>query len=578
MPYPSSALYPGDDVLPGPIPPEPPPEPPPTLATDVARVSIRELPALRTSIIATTPGGRRYRWAGDDPDPANVPNGQSWSSTMPGGFENLDVTLPRQISRDYSDLERLTTLQIFDAAGSVVGEYRLERAPRTSGDRMSVSPGAVGWQAHLDDDKSARPLYIDRRLEKWQGPSRARQIVLVANSPVNGPSISSDAASGLPALKLDMSGVIEGINGYAEAYYDAGAGNLITKVYWAAVANKNTESDWLTQVFSATDVNNTSTALQHSIAYNSTAAATITLGTPRRVVELQLLTDPHADNAERWRQFTGVFVVGGTGVAITGTGGSAGVIASDVVEHAVTEWAPELSIGEIDASVFVIPQLAFDEWVTAGDIVKAATRFGLQDWAVWEDKRFWWHLRGAHGRNWRARVGSAQLQDAGPQMDRLYESVLVAYQDVDGSTRSVGPVGSGADVEDADLHDADPDNPANKSGIVRRAYLTAGTLTAAAATELGARFLEQHKEAATSGSARFVGHVEDDHGVLHPYHHVRAGDTVTFMDASDPSPRRIVRAAHDGDSHTCTVDLDSPPDSMDALLARLGVALAPLGL
>ena len=41
---------------------------------------------------------------------------------------------------------------------------RLERAPRVSGDQMAVSPAAVGWQAHLEDDKSAVEIYVDRDL------------------------------------------------------------------------------------------------------------------------------------------------------------------------------------------------------------------------------------------------------------------------------------------------------------------------------------------------------------------------------------------------------------------------------
>jgi hypothetical protein len=59
---------------------------------------------------------------------------------------------------------------------------------------------------------------------------------------------------------------------------------------------------------------------------------------------------------------------------------------------------------------------------------------------------------------------------------------------------------------------------------------------------------------------------------------VRAGDNVTFVDAHDPVPRRIVRASYDDATRTCQVDLDSPPEGLQALLARLSVSLAPLGL
>jgi hypothetical protein len=201
----------------------------------------------------------------------------------------------------------------------------------------------------------------------------------------------------------------------------------------------------------------------------------------------------------------------------------------------------------------------------------------LEDWAVWENKTFYWADRGTFGRNWRARVAPAQLQETGPQIDRLWESVIVQYQDVDGSTRTVGPPGSGADTEDASLKDTDPENPANELGITRRSRLSMGTGTAAAAVQVGARFLAEQKLLDSSGQATIVGHVEDDHGVTHPAWQVRAGDTITFVDAADTSARRIVRASYDDPSRTCQVDLDAPPDAMAALLQRLGVVLVPLG-
>ena len=72
--------------------------------------------------------------------------------------------------------------------------------------------------------------------------------------------------------------------------------------------------------------------------------------------------------------------------------------------------------------------------------------------------------------------GSARPSSNRPasRVERLYESVIVQYQDVDGSTRTVGPPGSGANVEDAGLADDDTDNPAVRLGITKRALLTMG--------------------------------------------------------------------------------------------------------
>jgi hypothetical protein len=50
------------------------------------------------------------------------------------------------------------------------------------------------------------------------------------------------------------------------------------------------------------------------------------------------------------------------------------------------------------------------------------------------------------------------------------------------------------------------------------------------------------------------------------------------VDAADTSERRVVRTEKDHSSRTCSVDLDAPPQGLEALLERLGVVLVPLGI
>src|SRR5205085_2792417 len=108
-------------------------------------IHVREKPPLRRSILAIAPNGRRYRWASDEQRPDNVFSGLRDSDTMPGGFESADCALTRKPSVDYGDLTRLSTLIISGPGSEICSEYRLERAPSTSGDKMSISPSAVGW-------------------------------------------------------------------------------------------------------------------------------------------------------------------------------------------------------------------------------------------------------------------------------------------------------------------------------------------------------------------------------------------------------------------------------------------------
>lgn len=542
-------------------------------------VHVRERPPLRVSMEAQAPSGRCWRWARDEPLAANIPGGLRWSDTMPGGFETLDVTLPREPGVDYSDLERLSTLTVLGAGGhDVAGEYRLERSPRVSGEKMAVSPGAVGWQANLDDDKTVRGIIVDRDAGHWQEPTVARRLAQLTAGEDQGHYRASSGGGGLS---------FDGPSGAAIPNLASGALMYVapTGLRIGRVGYRGTEQN-TGSVEAATLFVDGAEAIDSPQSFPLTLDDTtrsVDVTTPERYLLLRAIaTGGHTPPAGSpfGRTLTQIAVYGDHGLTLYPIDGEPdGVLASDVVAYAVTRGAPLLQITDesIQRSSFVIPHLAFLDLTTTSEIIRQATRYGLQDWAVWEDRVFWWHARGGRGRSWRARISPAQLEETGPQLDRLWESVIVAYQDVDGTTRTVGPAGSGADTETDALKDTDPDNPANQLGIRRRDLLTMGVSTAAAATEVGRRFLEEQKLLDTSGRARIVGHVEDDRGILHPYHRVRAGDTIVFVDAADPSPRRIVRSEKNADTHTCNIDLDAPPEGLAALLERLGVVLVPLG-
>ena len=157
--FPATALYPSAS---GTFPSEP------DIAAEVVRL-VREGPPLRQHIEAITPSGRHYRWGEDEPRPENVFADLRHSSTMPGGYESCEVTLPRKPGVDYSDLERLTTLRVIGAGGQVDGEYRLERAPRVSrGSDGDQSAG--GWVAGAPGRRQVGDGGVCRRDQsRWQG-------------------------------------------------------------------------------------------------------------------------------------------------------------------------------------------------------------------------------------------------------------------------------------------------------------------------------------------------------------------------------------------------------------------------
>jgi hypothetical protein len=545
---------------------------------------VRELPPLRLHVEAATLDGKRYRWGSDEPDPQNVPSGLRFSSTMPGGFESMDCVLARKPgpAGNDADLEPLSTLRVLGPGGDVAGEYRLERTPKTSGDQMAVSPSAVGWQAHLEDNKDVKVIFIDRDLSHWTEPTANREIFLIDSGwNTRQGSMGVVQADGVLPAGLQLAATE-----YGPAYASGGVGAPLIEAWYYTpklrIAFVN--ADYVTYDKTAGGLNTlagTWTKVLSGMGLGTGGSVSATPNDLQAVASLSHSIAGASTPGDYRLIFRNVCVIGSHGLPLTSAlPATMGVLASDAIGYAIRQWAPLLKIkpDSIQPSSFSIPQLAFLESTTVAEITRQATRFNLADWGVWEGQEFQWYERNTRGRRWRSRIAPAQLQETGQQIDRLWESVVVQYSDVDGTALTVGPPGSGATTESALLKDTDPENPANKIGVIRRDKLVMGTSTAAGAIQVGQRFLQEQKLLDRSGQARIVGHVTDDHGVLHPYWRIRAGDQISFIDASDPSPRRIVKVDHDNASKTASLDLDAPPEGLDALLERLGVSIVALGL
>lgn len=553
---------------------------------------IREYMPLRLHASVATPISGTFRWGIDEHAAENVPTNVSFSSAMPGGFEQCSIALPRKTQLDYPDLGELSTLTIYGATGDVAWQGRIETTPRTSGDHLAVTPGAVGWQAHLTDNQSAREIYIDIDQTHWQSASVQRRLNLLAlGIDCDDPTVISDSTSGQPAVATQFTAPWSREH-LSEAWYDA-KGLLLGGVACAWKKNAailTSDSNWIWQVGLSTD--DLETVSDASVNLRAEGPSTYTVAptsADRRWAFVRLVytaAQPGAAGVISAIYWT-YFAVGGLGTpsmqGIAGATGGLGVHAADVVAHAVGKYAPKLAFtfgdeGTIRPSNFSIPHLVFLDPTTAAQIIKDATRFELFDWAVWEGPTFWYNARGERGKKWLARIGPSGLQETGSQVDRMWNSVLVSYRDVGGLTRTVGPVGSGADQEDTSLADPDPTNPVTVAGLTRRAMLQMSTSTPAAAIKVGQAFLQQQRVLNTSGQATLTGHVEDDHGVTWPAWKVRAGDQISFVDAHDSSYRRIVKTDYNDGVKANTIQLDSPPEGLQALLERMSVSLMPLGL
>lgn len=552
---------------------------------------VRERPPTRLTVNIDTPDGHHARWAADDPAAGNQPHGLTFATAMPGGFTDGSCILQRDPKRAYVDLEELSDVSVEGVGGLVAWEGRLEQLPSVGGSQAQVTPTCVGWQAHLDDDSSVVMVYIDRNMGAFQGPGVNRQVDLLSA----GYSISDWSSSvapdqsGQPAVVFAVTEPLAG-KSVGEAWYDAGA-KIISLLRAGNIGLVS--ADWPVSGSALDMTIGQDDRLLSSFSAGFATGANRVLG-PASSPGRYAVLGPKNDSA--WGTsgdstlvaYENVSVIGNHNLALangpSGTIADDGLLASDVIAHALSKWAPQLRFttgrdGTIQPSSFVIPQLAFLSAGTISPIIKQAAQYELLDWAVWEARTFYLNARGAgaNARRWRARIGPAQLQETGPNVSRIFNGVIVQFTNVDGSTSTVGPSGSGAQATSDFLADADPQNPANQAGLRRWTLLQMGTTTPAAAIQVGQIFLQEQKLLDTSGQATLVGHVQDECGVWWPAWMVRAGDTVTFVDARDPSPRRVVSTSYSDQAKANSIQLDQPPDSMTALLDRLSVVIQPLG-
>lgn len=549
-------------------------------------------PPLRLNVIAQPPTGPERRFALDATSKGDTPTGLSFSDTVPGGFESCEFSLLRDALQSNPELAQFGNFRVEGAGRELAWEGRIEGSPTSTGTTLEVSPSLVGWQAALEDNSTARMVYRETSLEQWEGMSRARKVLMIASGVrgIGDAEATVDAISGAPSLDLLYDGGSWAAN-YGpriEGWYDAG-GDVRIKKFWGRLAmdailqfyynpaslmrvlvwgsdndNSQTESLTIAAAAASQDVSWSPTTPRRFIGVDMTYNVTTALGI--------------GDNVQLLSQWQKLALHGDHGLTERGTEPDSGYWASDIIEHAVRTWAPALA-RSIDPTNFVIPQAAFYDPTTAAEIVRFANSYHLYDWGVWDDKTFHYYQRGNRGRKWRARVADVGLQEAGPQVDRSWNGVIVSYNDVDGNTYTVGPVGSGATVTSTSLVSTDPQNAANAAGLRRWTGLDVGiTTTAAGAIEIGRRFLIESAQLDRSGSAAIVGTCLDENGVCRPAWQVRAGDQISFIDAADTSYRRIVRKTYDHDTYTSTIDLDAPPAGLEALLERLSAVLVPLGI
>lgn len=540
----------------------------------------------RLAMSVTHADGRVTRWGPDEPDPTDIPGDLTFSTQIPGGFKDLSCSLLRRIDIDYPDQGLFDDVRVYGPGNRTVWEGRMAQFPRSHGDSFQIVPGAVGWSANLTDDPSFREIYIDRDLSRWGGDSVQRRLNLLGTYTIADPSVAPDTTTGQPSLASTFRDTwTNTTRPLSEALYDAGTIPIGSIYYaWKKNANvNNADVNWFWRVMASVEDTALTTNVTGNLSGAGPGAGTLTpSGAAKTYALLQHFYDTGpagTANAEYAIYWTCLAVYGAHGLTKQG-GDSAtsakGFYASDVVQNIVTRAAPELALGEIEATTFVIPHLVFADPVTGEDAIKEVNGFHGFDWGVYDGREFFFRGTDPDRLCWEARLSDgAQLDLEGETAEQIFNGVYVTYTDPAGLRKTVGPPGATADATDSSLADTSSTNPVNAHGITRRwgRLDIPTTTTQAGAIQLGVIWLASHALPQRRGTLTLKGLVKHPVERDVPVWRVRAGDYIRISDHPADVPRRIIETRYTHGTSEMVLNLDNTPYKLDALIQRFGSGL-----
>lgn len=512
------------------------------------------------------PDGTRYRWDGHGLA-ENAPTSLVHGTKRQDGYSTASCVLPRDITRDWVDIELRDKFTVFAASGDVRWQGRVSATPRElDADGHQIEVQATGYMAAARDRKF-QGGYVDRDAGSWHPPPLSRQAAL-ATAGRGSSRIQADAGRG--GLTFTPPAEALAANEGAELHYDAGERSRLAKVMY-----KGSRTGAFTNFESPALFTDDAEALPSPTSTGLTLDGTVRTATPaaaERYAMLRAATTGVVTPGQGWLQrLDHVAAYDDHGLTTYPIAGEPdGILASDGIRHIVESYTPLKWAG--NATSYPVPHMVFRELTHPYDAMLQWNAFHIWDLAVWDDLKLYYWPVVLDEWDWEIPLEQpgVRVRWEGDSDEDLANGIIVEYTELTtGAPRVLYP------DEHAELRDDSPLNPANRHGD--RAWTDEklpSPATEAMALQIGRAKLAEFNLPKHPGSYTIEGgYVRDRQGNRQPGSKVRASERALVTSAEGATVRVIGETSWVQDSKSLTLSTDGPLRVMDAFQDRLATAL-----